>query len=129
MTAADQRIDETSAPERARSRNAGAVVERFALLGAWALVIVVFGILRPDTFLTSANFSTIFGSQAVLVVLTLALLAYNTLVAMTFMGETRYRVPWDFLLVTLAALGALRLPFRNALYRSSVRSVQRVSSK
>jgi ribose transport system permease protein len=38
-------------------------------------VIVVFGILRPDTFLTTANFSTIFGSQAVLVVLTLALIA------------------------------------------------------
>jgi ribose transport system permease protein len=35
---------------------------------------VVFGILRPDTFLTTANFSTIFGSQAILVVLTLALL-------------------------------------------------------
>ena len=75
MTAGDQRIDDTSAPEKARSRNVGAMVERFALLGAWALVIVVFGILRPDTFLTSANFSTIFGSQAVLVVLTLALLA------------------------------------------------------
>jgi ribose transport system permease protein len=37
-------------------------------------VIVVFGVLRPDTFLTTSNFSTIFGSQAVLVVLTLALL-------------------------------------------------------
>ena len=33
--------------------------------------VVVFGILRPDTFLTTSNFSTIFGSQAVLVVLTL----------------------------------------------------------
>jgi ribose transport system permease protein len=38
------------------------------------VVIVVFGILRPDTFLTTSNFSTIFGSQAILVVLTLALL-------------------------------------------------------
>jgi ribose transport system permease protein len=51
------------------------LVERYALLAVWGLVIVVFGILRPDTFLTTANFSTIFGSQAVLVVLTLALLA------------------------------------------------------
>jgi ribose transport system permease protein len=49
------------------------VLERFGLLGIWALVIVVFGILRPDTFLTSANFSTILGSQAVLVVLALGL--------------------------------------------------------
>ena len=36
--------------------------------------MIVFAILRPDTFFTTANFSTIFGSQAVLVVLTLALL-------------------------------------------------------
>jgi ribose transport system permease protein len=35
---------------------------------------VLFGLLEPDTFLTSANFETIFGTQAVLVVLTLALL-------------------------------------------------------
>ena len=40
----------------------------------WGAVVVVFGILRPDTFLTTSNFSTIFGSQAILVVLTLALL-------------------------------------------------------
>lgn len=51
------------------------IVERYALLGVWGVVIVVFGLLRPDTFLTASNFSTIFGSQAVLVVLTLALLA------------------------------------------------------
>jgi ribose transport system permease protein len=36
--------------------------------------VVLFGVLEPDTFLTSANFETIFGSQAVLVVLTLGLL-------------------------------------------------------
>jgi ribose transport system permease protein len=59
---------------RARSRSRGRFVERYALLGVWALVVVCFGVLRPDTFLSTANFSTIFGSQAVLVVLTLALL-------------------------------------------------------
>jgi ribose transport system permease protein len=50
------------------------LVETYAVVGAWAVVIVVFSFLRPDTFLTSENFATIFGSQAVLVVLTLALL-------------------------------------------------------
>jgi ribose transport system permease protein len=50
------------------------VVERYALLAAWAVTCAIFGILRPDTFLTTSNFTTIFGSQAVLVVLTLALL-------------------------------------------------------
>jgi ribose transport system permease protein len=65
----------SDAPERAeRSHSVGRFVERYALLGVWAVVIVVFGVLRPDTFLSTANFSTIFGSQAVLVVLTLALL-------------------------------------------------------
>ena len=59
--------------ERSRSLVAD-IVERYALLAVWGVVIIVFGILRPDTFLTTANFSTIFGSQAVLVVLTLALL-------------------------------------------------------
>ena len=38
------------------------------------LVIVLFGALEPDTFLTTANFQTIFGSQAVLAVVALALL-------------------------------------------------------
>ena len=50
------------------------IVERYALLAAWAVTCVIFGILRPDTFLTTSNFTTIFGSQAILVVLTLALL-------------------------------------------------------
>jgi len=48
--------------------------ERYGLLLAWLAVIVVFGILKPTTFLSWVNFSTIFGSQAVLVVLTLGLI-------------------------------------------------------
>lgn len=47
--------------------------ERLALLLAWAFVIIVFGAVRPSTFLTWANFSTILGSQAVLVVVALGL--------------------------------------------------------
>jgi hypothetical protein len=35
-------------------------------------------------------------------VLALALLAYQTLAAMVFVGATRYRVPWDFLVAVLA---------------------------
>jgi ribose transport system permease protein len=50
------------------------LLERFGLLLAWGIVVIVFGVLRPDTFLTWGNFSTIFGSQAVLVVLALGLL-------------------------------------------------------
>ena len=47
--------------------------ERLALLLAWAFVIIVFGAVRPSTFLTWANFSAILGSQAVLVVVALGL--------------------------------------------------------
>jgi ribose transport system permease protein len=64
-----------AAPARERSRPLLAdAVERYALLAAWGITCVVFGILRPDTFLTTSNFTTIFGSQAILVVLALALL-------------------------------------------------------
>ena len=60
-----------------RGRGGGRVskiVERYTLLAAWGVTCVIFGILRPNTFLTTSNFTTIFGSQAILVVLTLALL-------------------------------------------------------
>jgi ribose transport system permease protein len=64
-----------AAPAETRSRPLLAeLAERYALLAVWGVTVVVFGILRPDTFLTTSNFSTIFGSQAILVVLTLALL-------------------------------------------------------
>lgn len=48
--------------------------ERYGLIVAWLLIIVIFGYLKPQTFLTWPNFSTIFGSQAVLVVVTLGLI-------------------------------------------------------
>src|ERR1700716_234932 len=52
----------------------GEFIERFALVGAGIVVVVVFSVLKPDTFATSSNFAAILGSQAVLVVLTCALL-------------------------------------------------------
>ena len=48
--------------------------ERYGLIVTWIAVIAGFGIARPDTFLSWANFSTILGSQAVLVVVTLGLI-------------------------------------------------------
>ncbi len=42
-------------------------------------------------------------------VLAVALLAYNTLAAMVFVGNVRYRVPWDFLLALLAGVALARL--------------------
>jgi 4-amino-4-deoxy-L-arabinose transferase-like glycosyltransferase len=42
-------------------------------------------------------------------VLAVLLLAYQTVVAMIFVGVTRYRVPWDFLLCVLASAAILEL--------------------
>jgi 4-amino-4-deoxy-L-arabinose transferase-like glycosyltransferase len=42
-------------------------------------------------------------------VLAASLLAYNTLAAMVFAGNVRYRVPWDFLLALLAAAALERV--------------------
>ena len=49
-------------------------MEQFGLIIVWLLLIALFGVLRPETFLTWPNFSTILGSQAVLVVITLGLI-------------------------------------------------------
>jgi ribose transport system permease protein len=68
-------VSEPAATVRTRSTPLLAdLAERYALLVVWGVTIVIFGIARPDTFLTTSNFTTIFGSQAILVVLTLALL-------------------------------------------------------
>jgi ribose transport system permease protein len=104
------------ARERTRPRMTD-LAERYALLAAWGVTIVVFGILRPDTFLTTSNFTTIFGSQAILVVLTLALLVpltagdYDLSVAAT-MGLSAMTLAilnvnhgWSIWLAALAALG------------------------
>lgn len=48
--------------------------QRLALPAAWLGLIVLFGVIEPDTFLTSANAQNILGSQAVLVILTMGLL-------------------------------------------------------
>jgi len=64
-------------PTRASEPLRGALVEwaeRLGLFIAWAATIAIFGVITPETFFTWANFSTILGSQAVLVVLTLGLL-------------------------------------------------------
>jgi ribose transport system permease protein len=66
------REDET--PRDARRVSAGNIVYRYALVFVWVVMGIVFAILKPDTFPTSATIQTVFGSQSVLVVLTLALL-------------------------------------------------------
>ena len=47
-----------------------------------------------------------------LAALTVLMLGYQTIVAMVFVGETRYRVPWDFLIALLAARAVVELSER-----------------
>jgi ribose transport system permease protein len=65
-------------PAAARSRSSRArpadLFQRYALVLAWAIVVLVFCLLKPDTYATAANFQTIFGSQAVLLILALGLI-------------------------------------------------------
>lgn len=62
-----------AAPVR-RQRPSFLTFEAYALVLAWIAVLVLFSVLKPETFATSSNFSTIFGSQAVLIVLALGVL-------------------------------------------------------
>lgn len=111
---------------RAVGRRSGAMrasVERVGLLMALAAVVIFFSILKPSEFLTASNFAAILGSQAVLVVLTCALLIpltvgdYDLSIASTLLLSqmligilnTRHGVPIGLLipicLLTGAAIG------------------------
>jgi len=50
-------------------------IERIALPLFWIIEIAIFSLIKPHLFLTTSNFSSIFGSQAVVAVLALAVLA------------------------------------------------------
>ena len=50
------------------------LAERYGLVVLWGVSVAIFSLLAPATFPTIANFSTIFGTQAVLLVLALGLL-------------------------------------------------------
>ena len=54
------------------------LASRFAVVGVWVLFIVVFGALRPSEFLTTTNFTSMFSTQAPLVLLSLSLVVTLT---------------------------------------------------
>jgi len=49
-------------------------IETYGLIIVWILTIAFFGFLKPNSFLNWSTFSTLFGSQAVLVIVTLGLI-------------------------------------------------------
>jgi hypothetical protein len=74
-----------------------------------AFMLVLYGLGLFGLFVAPRRF----------VVLAVGLLAYQTVMAMLFAGETRYRAPWDFLIAVIAAAGALQLWASFAARRSS----------
>jgi hypothetical protein len=60
-----------------------------------------------------------FFAETSFVVLALLLLGYNTVAAAVFAGTTRYRVPFDFLLVLLATVAFERLASSSRYRRST----------
>ena len=67
-------VPTTEAKEQRRGLLTFDAFSRFAVVIVWALVVVVFSLLRPDSFATVANFQTIFSTQSVLLILALAAL-------------------------------------------------------
>jgi 4-amino-4-deoxy-L-arabinose transferase-like glycosyltransferase len=61
--------------------------------------------------------------------LSVLLLGYQTLVAILFVGETRYRVPWDFLIALLAAAATAQLFLRARTRSDSSSAIRRLGSR
>ncbi|MGO3153338.1 MAG: ABC transporter permease [Galactobacter sp.] len=66
----------TSTPtlDGVRTKNAALLLERLILPIVWLALIVIFGVLRPNTFMSWSNIANVLGSQSVLFVLALAAL-------------------------------------------------------
>jgi ribose transport system permease protein len=61
--------------DRLNSRvNHGELINRYGLLIAWVLLILIFSVLSPGIFLSWPNFANILGSQAVLVIMTMGMI-------------------------------------------------------
>src|SRR5689334_19486149 len=73
VSTSDVSTSKVAAP-KAKGASRLDLVQRVALPVAWLILILGFGIANPSVFLTAATFQTMLGSQAVLLVLTLALI-------------------------------------------------------
>ena len=108
-----------AAPPRRRPRlDVTDILDRYGIIGAWLAIIILFAILEPTTFFTVANFETVFGSQAVLLILALALLIPLTVgefdlsvtgamsVAAVLIGFLNVQHNWPIVPAVLVALAA-----------------------
>ena len=103
--------------------------ERFGLVGAWVLLILILGIFRPDQMFSWNSYAAMFGSNAMIVVLTLGLIIplttgdFDLSVASTMalssmmIAVLNVRMDWSiegailFALLTGAGIGAVNAVF------------------
>jgi 4-amino-4-deoxy-L-arabinose transferase-like glycosyltransferase len=78
----------------------------------YMIVLYVFG--AAGLFLVARSFA----------LLAVLLLGYQTVVAMLFVGETRYRVPWDFVIALLASYALVRAPRTRSEASSAIRRLR-----
>jgi ribose transport system permease protein len=102
---------------------------RYGILLAWIVVIVIFSVLEPDVFFTVGNFSTIFGSQAVLLMLAIATLFCLTVgefdmsitgafgMSYVLVGVLHINQGWPILAaIAVALLSGVVVGFINAMF-------------
>lgn len=94
------------------------LVSRYAVLITWAVTVLVFSLLVPDTFPTTGNFRTIFGSQSVLLIVALGVLfplaarefdlsiSGVLSISLVLVGYLNVVHDWPVALACLVALGA-----------------------
>lgn len=120
-TAPAQAPKPTSATGRKAPADLG---RRIALPVAWVVLIIVFSIAEPDTFATSANWSSMLSTQAVFLILTLGLiiplttgdidlsLAYTLTFSSVLVAVLNVNEGWPIIpsiVVAVAAAGAIGL--------------------
>lgn len=99
-----------------RSRLSSAdLFSRYGLIMAWMALIAIFSVLLSDSFFTIVNFQSMFGGQAVLLILTLGLVVSLTAneidlsiagvmsVSLVLVGYLNVTVGWPILLAVVAA--------------------------
>ena len=95
--------------ETTRNRSVLPVFERWAIVGLWAVIALVYSLAESDRFATSATFKTIFGSQAALVFLAMAVLCT------VMVGEFV-----DLSVTSTLGLSATLVPVLNVLHHQNI---------
>jgi ribose transport system permease protein len=127
MTTLAERPEEATAatdpvrPAPGWSSRVDAAANKYGVVVVWALLIVVFGAIKPDQFLTLSNFQTMFDSQAVLLLLSLALIVSMTSgdfdfslagvlsIDVVLIGQTNIVHHWPYVLSWLLVIGVSAL--------------------